>query len=540
MPTITTTVTSAQATGAVTTVTTTEATPESVAAACAPQLGNIAKGNVMQRQYQTFTTQAAMAEWVERYELVLGMSRLRGGTSYCYVAQKGPLEIVYSAVYTSEADFMWIESTFAKDETIQRLMGEGTSPTAEAIIVGAITPAMQARCDAWDAAPGWSVKAYTNPEFMFCDGTPMTNDSLAAVSDFEFNTPEECDAFLAVGATFYQCIAIRCTELLVVKVNPTTIKYSWTFKTAADFVDFVTSDHQMAAMAPIIQMIPTAKTFGGVCFGNTVDPAVLSALSGWPTWNYGPLLCGSLGGQTYQHLQKITYKSMAARDTAYAALKASTMGGPGHGGAYFGIKVGESSIWCIHYAKNEADNKATQAGYGGDPALMAATKDIIACPTFQGGNKQKTWMTDLQGWSEAIPSLIMQTFPQVFASSSGEYGPDALVFLAEMEFKDADGWDKYADIMADPETFNSSPKMWVQGWRTSSTTGTYATTFSNVQDWVEHNKVFAKHAEAMGSLYESMTCYATGNITPEAKALCDFWNQAPWCNVIFAELAGKI
>jgi len=47
-----------------------------VAAACAPQLGNIAKGNVMQRQYQTFTTQAAMAEWVERYELVLGMVRV--------------------------------------------------------------------------------------------------------------------------------------------------------------------------------------------------------------------------------------------------------------------------------------------------------------------------------------------------------------------------------------------------------------------------------------------------------------------------------
>ena len=78
------------------------------------------------------------------------------------------------------------------------------------------------------------------------------------------------------------------------------------------------------------------------------------------------------------------------------------------------------------------------------------------------------------------------------------------------------------------------PFRWVQGWRTSSTTGTYATTFSNVQDWVEHNKVFAKHAEAMGSLYESMTCYATGNITPEAKALCDFWNQAPWYVILRA------
>jgi len=539
MPTITTTVTSAQATGAVTTVTTTEATPEIQSVAAAPQLGNIGKGNVMQRQYQTFTTQAAMAEWVERFEVVFGMSRLRGGTSYAYVAQKGPLEIVCTMVYTCEADFIWIESTFAKDERIQRLMGEGTSPSCEALLVGAITPTIQERAAAWDAAPGWSVKAYANPEFMFCDGTPMTNDSLVAVSDFEFNTPAECEAYLAMGATFYQCMAIRCTDLFVVKVNPTTIKYSWTFKTSADFVDFVNSDHQMAAMQPIIAMIPTAKVFGGVCFGNTVDAGVLSALSQWPTWTHGPLLAGSLGGQTYQFLQKITYKSMAAREAAYAALKASTMGGA-HGGAYFGVKVGESSIWTIHYAKDEADNKATQDGYAADPALMAATKDVIACPTFQGGNKQKTWMTDLGGWSEAIPTLINQTFPQVLTATSGVYGPESLTFIADVEFKDANGWDTYADINSDTETFNASPKMWVQGWRTSSTTGTFVSTFSNVQDWADYNKTFAKHAESFGSLYESMTCYATGNVTAEAKALIDFWNQTPWCTVAVVELAGKV
>jgi len=415
--------------------------------------------------------------------------------------------------------------------------GEGTSPSCEALLVGAITPTIQERAAAWDAAPGWSVKCYADPEFMFCDGTPMTPDSLVAVSDFEFNTAAECDAFLAMGATFYQCIAIRCTDLLVVKVNATTIKYSWTFKTSADFVDFVTSDHQMAAMAPIIQMIPTAKTFGGICFGNTDDPAVLKALSGWPTWSYGPLLCGSLGGQTYQFLQKITYKSMAAREAAYAALKASTMGGA-HGGAYFGVKVGESSIWTIHYAKDEADNKATQAGYAADPALMAATKDVIACPTFQGGNKQKTWMTDLGGWSEAIPTLINQTFPQVFGSTSGAYGADTITFLVDMEFKDAAGWSTYADIVTDPETFNASPKMWSQCWRTSSTTGTYAATMDPT-DWLENNKVFAKHAEKFGGLYEQMTCYVTGNTSPEVKAACEAWGQAPWCNVQIVERAGK-
>lgn len=113
---------------------------------------------------------------------------------------------------------------------------------------------------------------------------------------------------------------------------------------------------------------------------------------------------GSLGGNFLSFVQKAVFKDTAARNAALAALKASTIGGD-HGGAFFACPLGESQAWICHYANDQVGNKAIQAGFSADPALMASflNNNITHQPCFLSGNVQNEWMADFAGWSEVLP-----------------------------------------------------------------------------------------------------------------------------------------
>jgi len=39
---------------------------------------------------------------------------------------------------------------------------------------------------------------------------------------------------------------------------------------------------------------------------------------------------------------------------------------------------------------------------------------------------------------------------------------------------------------------------------------------------------------------KSATYYISGHITPEAKKRIDGWTAAPWCNIVYTQLSGKV
>ena len=491
-------------------------------------------------QYFRFRSQADREAFSEAIVQVVALTNAAGGKSFGYNLDTAPTELTMVWVWDSTASFQTTEKLFAQTEVITAMVG---TFTCEAYFCGDISTETKGLVAKWNEAPGFDIRVCEN-ELAYADKTcvGMSHDAMGAFGVFEHASEAARDAYFAEAKKTAAVWMSRSHVVSHAKVSGSSTKsvHIWMFKSKEDTLSWMAEDIPSKIMEPGLAMIPSMVKFGGVCFGNTTDAEINVALKPWSTWKVAPLVSGSLGGNFLSFIQKAVFKDTAARNAALAALKASTIGGD-HGGAFFACPLGESQAWICHYANDQAGNKAIQAGFSADPALMASflNNNITHQPCFLSGNVQNEWMTDLAGWSEVLP-LYNEGSPLVCHREGGSFGPDCFHVIQELEFNDAAGYETYIDMQMDPAVMNEPIKFSGSMWKTSSTTAQAMYCFSSSDDWLAANINYAPYAEAFGKAMKKVTGYLSGPISAEAQAGIDGWASLDWVNMSNIERVGKM
>lgn len=421
-------------------------------------------------------------------------------------------------------------------------MIEAGKINCEATFMGELTARTREILTRWDSVPGFnivaceSVVAYADQS---CSG--LAHDATAAYGRFTHASEAACDAYLAECKATATVWMARSNVVAHAKVSATESAHLWFLRSKADTVAWLRSDLQTPYFEPLIALIPGIPKFGGVVCGNTSDPEIAAGLAPWTTWKPSPIVSGSLGGSQYSFLQKACFKTPAARDAALEALKTG-LDGDKQGGCYFGCPIGDSQAFLVHYAADEAGNKAIQAGFSGNPDLLGHFLDgnVTHLPHYNAGNVQNTWATEIEGWSDAIPAITDTGAPLVCYREGGAFGPDAFSIIQECQFNDAAGYQVFIDVMSTTDVCNEPTKYNFAAWKTSSTTLTALFTFATSDDWVECNKSFFPHAEKIAGAMKKAEAYVSGPISEAAQAGMDGWAEAPWCDIIKVERNGKM
>lgn len=564
MPTTTTTVTSTGA-GGTTTTTTTESIPEPPSTAAAP-FPSMCHGRIIMGQFFRFENTADRDILNEALPSILALTNAQGGQNFCYNAASSPTEITMFFIWDSDESFSTTEQLFGQTEAVkvstppratlvaglpplkpipvairQALIDAGKL-TCEATFMGELSAKTREIITRWNSVPGFnivsceSVVAYADQSY--CG---LAHDATAGYGRFTHASEAACDAYLAECKATATVWMARSNVLAHAKVSATESAHLWFLRSKADAVEFLCSDLQTSYFEPLIALIPGIPKFGGVVCGNTNDPEIAAGLAPWSTWKPCPLISGSLGGSHYSFLQKASFKTPAARDAALEALKTG-LDGDKQGGCYFGCPLGDSQAFFVHYAANEAGNKAIQAGFSGNPDLLGHFLDgnIAHLPHYSAGNVQNTWATELQGWGDAIPAITDTGSPLVCYREGGSFSSDAFTIIQEVQFNDAAGYQVFIDVMSSPGVLNEPTKHNFAGWKTSSNTLTFLATFATSDDWVEINKSYFPHAEKIAGAFKKSEAYISGPVSDAAQAALDAWAEAPWCEIFKVVRNGKM
>merc|ERR1719162_2147858 len=284
MPTITTTVTSSEASGATTTMTTTQATPEPPAVAPIPPLVNAIKPNQMQ----------------------------------AYIYHTSPTEFQAIFQWANPDAFFEAERMFGTLETVTGMMG---TYTHTAHFGGNVAP-VQSRLDEWSKAPGFTILVDNNGLY-FTDCLPADRTTQIAVADMEFATGAEMDTFLETWDTCNGVFNQSNASQGCIRTSPTHATMVLVGRSKAATLQHF-HDVQQPELAPLLSQLANATYFGGFVFGNIEDAEIKAGMKDWPTFKAVPTCGGNDGGEEIILLMVYNYDTKALRDECLANLATAT------------------------------------------------------------------------------------------------------------------------------------------------------------------------------------------------------------------------
>jgi len=193
MPTVTTTVTSACASGVVTTQTTTQATPEPATAK--QTLAELIHGKTFhggrlaQIAKYTATTQKGFDAMVAAFQACSGVAQ--GTDSYFNLVKTGPLSFTNMFVYGSEDAFFKLEVLFGTIQETKLAIAEGG--TLDVHYVGNTTATIRKKLEAWNEVPGYTLGCDT-PSTAFLKsvgGRDGSGDLFGYMGEITFETEQD-------------------------------------------------------------------------------------------------------------------------------------------------------------------------------------------------------------------------------------------------------------------------------------------------------------------------------------------------------------
>jgi len=543
MPTITTTVTSAQATGAVTTVTTTEATPEPAASADGvPHWeAGLYGGKMMTVQFWSFTDADQKALFMLNYHDIFAASCNRGNSgksTFGYTFDTGALTLTSMWVWT-DASFLLCEGIFAANKAIGSLIGKITLDSHWA---GDISPAVAAKIAAWDQPAGFSCKLTPVAPNLRSIGSRIV-DGIGIIMHQKFASKEakaENDvAFLSMNAVFEggfsTCIAFD--------VSDTERIHVWLAESKDATLEYFKNIAQPQSEAIMGVQIPKLLEFHGDYFGNTTDASIAKEMLAWPTFTARPLSSGSLGAAPVRFVQKIWFATKAARDALLIAMDKT----PAHTALYAGFAVGETGVYITHMAKDLGECREFQATLGTNADFLEALSAAVAMPTYNFGNCGAEWMADVQGWAESYPALRWddkaELVGNIWAQGKTNYDGKSFTAVQDTVLNSPEHLYKYVDACNSGELYEAFQEHGgnMAIWKTSAATVLIYMNFPSAQAWLDFEPAAAKLGEFWTECLKEHNVYMFGDVEgPKIKASLAAWNQAPWCNALTVKTAGNL
>lgn len=541
MPTITTTVTSAEASGATTTVTTTMATPAPPAAAAkavTPLLPGH-RGGIISRQAYNFASTQDRDDFIAALEPITKlMNAGKPNQMQVYIFNVSPTEFQTLWQWATPDAFFGTEQMFGKLEIVTRLMG---TYTATGHFGGNVGP-IQSRLDEWNEAPGFNVIVDDGSGMYFTDNMPADRTASCAVGDMEFPTGAEMDTFLETWATCNGIFNQTHATFACIRTSPTHATMLLVQRNKAASLQHLV-DVQQPEMAPLISQIANMTTFGGFVFGNNEDAEIKAGIAGWPTFKPVPLVGGNFGGEEILFVAVHSYDTKAERDECMANLATATwVKGES---TYFTVPKGETSYYVVHRCANYAACKALQGSYASGEKIFPDLEKCTNIDAYLGCNLVKEWQDDFDGWIEHIGDggVMQRNDSQIaFQTSGSKVTANAIHFVSRTVYNSAEDLAMLSDVYGAPEMLNAwaTIPQTACAWKTGSKSAITYHGYESCEDWLRNNEITKTFGAEIASKIKSMEVHCVGTFSAEAKAALNAWAAAPWCTVVFQDkVSGK-
>jgi len=412
MPTITTTVTSACASGVVTTQTTTQATPESVAPK--KTLAESIKGLTFDggRSAQiclcSATTQKGFDAIVGAFQAVNGV--VQGTDSYSNIVQTGQFSMTNIFVFGSPEAFYQCEAVFGTLAETKIAIEEGVK--LDAHVMGNIPPLQKEKWAVWDNVPGFNIH-FDTPS----SGVLGKSGGRAAGGDVygyfgEFTFPDE-ESFIDVmastmwGGPWGLSINVHATHNVCFYPGGNKIMFFATFEQAA-YLNLLKGMDANPEPVPAMMAAYNSGT-GGRCYTFGAGAEIRSGLDKWiealPTWDIQ--MDTSIGGIDHDGMSGASldsfYLTTADRNAAQAKFDSLTAVAKAKGVMSFAtVDLGVAGLRMIIVAPNNAAWKAVNDAAAADPTFgEVAIGKAILCQGTLFGEITSEYNNELMGWTQA-------------------------------------------------------------------------------------------------------------------------------------------
>jgi len=535
MPTITTTTTSSDAYGT-STVTSTQSTPDPVVAQpilAPPESHDGAIITVQTYKFASTTDRDSFVSGLNSMLIHLNLKKDNAIRSYIYETDALGFELV--STFPSPADFEAASSAYEKFTVLTSLMG--TPGFSVRGVWGGNTAPIKATLDEWNKVPCMELLIGSADSLFFTDGKAHDNFSFGAVGVVDAGTPELMDAFVEEMTKIKFIFNHREATWAMIRISPSAAQMVFMHRSKEDGIAYVTKDDASDILAPMREIRNQIKSFGGHLIGNHSDPDVVAALGGWPTFFPAKALGGVWGGEQYIYIAKANFDTTALRDEALAnTVKVNWAAGAS---TFASFPVGQTSSLSIHVAGDTASQKACQASYAGDADLIAGLEKMDHIQGYLAGNRQAGMTGDMAGWSAAANLSIIDAKIMWTKTNGCTVTDKSLFALGEVTYKTPEDMAALYDGFAD-HALNVDTKTIAAHWRLTGSKVMSFETFESCEDWFKTDDYRNKMDPEIWSHIKSATYYISGHITPEARKRIDGWTAAPWCNIVYTQLSGKV
>jgi len=459
MPTITTTVTSAQATGAVTTVTTTEATPEVAAPAPAVEaafaLPKITSGHAwifIKFQFKNsadkdfFTT--------NNFSGSQGVIQGAGCTQHVWEGTTPNLVYGLFTMETKAGGWKTINKYWGAHPNVATALA--AAEWWEAHTFGDYDDAYHTEMNGWDAMPNGTMN-WPNDTIATYNLNVIKPHSVVMVAIHQDGVPSFANAvpdFVSFSKVFTSSFAmgdIGGGHTVVIQVYDTGADLGrhgdhltpWIHSGASPAcVEWLTTtpltNYAFGGLGP--QALAAMEPYGNLANFNQVYPTLIAANGGDGT-----------GGSHVVHYFKDATDAAAGKRAYNKVFQAARDGGANIGGTVTDYRGCASAISVIINWNTVGDWSAAHTCAYGDEDFQAVSGSWMHTTVEIYGSMTYELASTFPGW-ESLGSVVFRDTPTVYTSVYPVETTDDPVEV--MQFIDVEGdWQKYTDFFLDPATF---------------------------------------------------------------------------------------